>query len=284
MSQFDSLSPRAISAMIRPMRALVLALFCLVACEVHAAPLQPRVDACDWHCTITLDADEVINDADPVLIRKDMLIVGPASAVVNSEVQVYGGATVEFKGFTFRQNKAGAPKQTGNPGPMFAQNGQVEVRSAQVYFTDVEMYCDDGATQSKAAIEIISGSVNFRAATKYTRIRYEKCHATTLNVYYGSYLALFGFSEDNVISLVTGSPNGVAVNVASSTIVANGAIFWNCTEVLPECVPAQVGINLARTSHLIFGSGQRTSVNQFSIPYNVVEGSSKWVGPTSSPQ
>jgi hypothetical protein len=238
------------------------------------------IDATDWHGTVTLQSGVVYDDPNPVLIRKDILIAGPEDATVNSEIQVYGGATVEFRGFTFRQNKPGAPMMTGNPGPMFAQNAHVQVRSAQVYFTDTDMYCDEGATQNKPAIEVISGSVNFRSSQKYTRIRYERCNRRVFNVYYGSYMALFGnisgLSADYAIGVVSGSP--VAINVASSTLVANATYLWNWGE------PGSVCVNLARASRLVFGSGVYTTVNGFATAYSVVEGSEKWVGPTSSPQ
>lgn len=243
-----------------------------------ACPLQPLIDATDWHGTVTLQSGVTYDDPVPVLIRKDLLIVGPADAVMNSEIQVYGGATVEFRGFTFRQAKPGAAMMTGLPGPEFAQNAHVEVRSAQVYFTDTDMYYDSG--QNKPAIEVVSGAATFRSAHKYTRIRYDQSNRQLLNVYYGSYFAFFGniFAESDEYAIgVSNGSDGVAVNVASSTIVANATYFWNFGR-------GAVGINLARASRLIFGSGVYTTVNGFETPYRVVEGSEKWVGPGSSPQ
>lgn len=264
------------------MRILVL-FFCLLPCMCEAREaLQPLIDAADWHGTVTLQAGMIYDDPDPVLIRKDMLIVGPITAIINSEIQVYGGATVELRGLTLKQNKLGAAMLTGKPGPMFPQNAHIVVRQASLWLTDVDMWHVPGNTQNKPAIQaVVGGSVNFRAVTRPCFIYYHNSTGTVLQVDYKSYMGLFGFTEANYVQVNTGVLLGdganSAVSAASGTFVANRTHFWNYGG-------GSFGLVGIRDSDFVVGSGGASSLHNYAVPYSLSGNSTKWISPDSSPQ
>lgn len=246
--------------------------------------LQPLVNAASVHGTVTLSAG-TYDDAEPVKITKDMLIVGPADAFVTSEFQIYGGATVEFRSFTIKQVKNGAAMATGQPGPIYPQNGQIMVHSAQLWLTDVEMYYAGG--QNKPALSVVSGTVQFRAVSKWTRIMYAAATVDGVSypgstsaiaeAYYNSYLGFFGFdpAAEKAVALASQTAS-VGIRLEGSQMTMNGGYLtrWGTS--------GSVGINLARGSFAAIGAGAPSHIQSFPTSILEQEGSWHYVGSGST--
>lgn len=268
------------------MRAIIAALVltCFGGSAMAQTSLQALVDTCNpspTPCELALQASTVYDDANPVYIRKDMEIYGPRSAVVHSEIQIGGGAVVRFNGFTLQMNKTGAPARTGLTSGTYPQNGFVVVKNATLYADDLEVTVVAGLTGYallKNAFHVVSGHLELRAVTQFSRTDWRNSPYQVIELLYNSYGSIFDVSPQgytySVASGTKGSNVQATIQVASSRLIMSGSHIYNCAN---GCVANNAddniwAVNAGRDSYVQVSGGVLTTIQYFTTPQGAVRG------------
>ena len=236
------------------------------------ATLKNLVDATAAQGVVTLSANTTYDDTDIIVIDRDMEIVGPRTAVVNSDFFITDGATVKFTGFTMKMTHTRPTAFNGFPGFPYPQNGQVTILGGEFWYDDPDWTCASGI--HRQAIHCVDGFVNLRSVNLFSRINWSGSNERLMSLLYNSYCNVFRGNPDpnltlNLSGTTTTSP--YLIEVASSKFIMSGTHAWNLGSI-------PYGVGLSRDSYLQVGSGYYTSINSFgTAPVLVGDVSRKWV-------
>ena len=219
------------------LRSSLAALFILLSpCAALAfagTDLRPLIDATPAGGTIVLSAG-IYDSDDPILIRKDVRIEGPATATLQAELQVIG-VTVQITGVTIHQIPRTAAT-VADVAPWTYQDAQIVVRSGGQLWID-DLTADAAPGSAKSFLYSAAGSVFIRAVHKPTIISYAGVPAITIKSWYNSYLMLISFIQNGpsirVGVYTSGLPAGVYVTsstftMINATIISTGAANTQC--------------------------------------------------------
>lgn len=262
--------------------SLALSLYC--SAGFAATPIQPMIDACTTNpCDIVL-ADGEYDDANPVLIHRDVRISGTRNAVVHSEIQILGGSLAHFVGFTFDMNKAGAPARNGFSSLLYPQNGMIVVMNSLLFADDLEIHAEPGLTGNallKNAIYVVNGQLQLRAVTQFSRVDWRNSPYQVIELLYNSYANIFdltptqqGMNIDGAVSASSIANYGSVIEVAGSKLTLSGANVFNCQG---GCVPNTgrdgfYGVSVLRNGFVQVGAGIPTTIQFFTTPAGVNNG------------
>lgn len=234
--------------------------------------IQALVDAANPGDLITL-ADGVYDDLNPVVIRKDITIVGSRNAIVHSEMQILSGVNVHLIGFTWEMNKVGAPSHNGyNAVPSYPQNGLCVIINSSLWCDDMDVRWASGGSTTKTAFHAFRSGIHFRTQTQFSRIDWRGCPAPIMEVFYGSYVNIFDNTGVQGLNLLSGS-SSKAIYLVGGDAVMSGAHLYNYGT-------GPVGVGVHRDGYFQFGAGFPTSIQGFQTPIQLDGTTSRqWTAP-----
>lgn len=171
---------------------------------IPPGPLAPAIANAD-HGDILQLTEGTYYDADTIPVRKDLTIIGPSDAIIQSELDTCNGAFLSIFEVGFEQ----VPHQNSTIA------GQLQCTSGQLWLTN----CDATHTEgNKTFIHGIGGHIQVRARDRSTLFDYLTCQKSVVAAHYGTYLGIAGFplhGSTTIPKIKSGALNGFAAIYAN---------------------------------------------------------------------